>query len=227
MNIAKEKLAMMIDHSMVKADATEELVKKVCEEAKQYSFGAVCILPSYVPRAVELLKKSDVRLCVGIAFPFGAATTETKVFEAKEAIRKGADDIDMVMNIGRFKSKDYDFIKKDIASVVKIVKEEKVKENITLKVIIETGYLIDEEVINASKLIEDAGADFVKTCTGFGPRGTTIKDVRLIRGTVSGKMGVKVAGGIRTFEDALKMIEAGANRIGTSHSVEIIEGWHD
>lgn len=228
MSFTKKELAKMIDHSIVTPNPTEELVQRYCEEAKRYGFGAVSVNSSYVPLVAKLLKGTAVGLCASIAFPFGAVATDVKVFEARYCIEEGADEIDMVMNSGAFKSKNYDFVEEDIRAVVNASKEEgeKLRKNILVKVIIETGYLSDEEIVKASKLVKDAGADFVKTCTGFGPRGVTVHDIQLIRKGVGTKMGIKVAGGIRTFGDAIKLIEEGATRIGTSHSVNIIKEWH-
>ena len=217
MKLFKEQMARMIDHTNVRPYATVDDVKRLCEEALKYRFWSVCVNPPYVPLAAKLLKEAGVRVCSTISFPLGASITEVKVFEARKAVEAGADELDVVMNIGAFKSGDYEFVKKDIEAVVGS------SGGSLIKVIIETGYLNNEEITAASRIAEEAGARFVKTCTGFGPRGVTTHDIEVIRRAVSRKVGVKASGGIRTLKDALAMVEAGAERIGTSASVAIIE----
>lgn len=215
MNIAK-----YIDHTNLKSYATKEDIIKLCEEAKKYGFYAVCVNPYRVKLAKEHLKGTDIKVASVIGFPLGATPTEVKVFEAKKALENGADELDMVINIGALKDKDYEYVKKDIEDVTKVAHE----KGAIVKVIIETCYLSEEEKEIACKLAMEAGADFVKTSTGFGTEGATIEDVKLMRKVVGDKLGVKAAGGIRTYEEALAMINAGANRIGTSSGVKIIEG---
>ncbi|MDK2794544.1 MAG: deoxyribose-phosphate aldolase, partial [Caldanaerobacter sp.] len=208
MNIAK-----MIDHTLLKPNATKEEIKKLCEEAGEYGFASVCINPCFVDLAYEMLKDTDVKVCTVVGFPLGANTIETKVFEAVEAVKKGATEIDMVLNISMLKSGEYDYVKKEISEVVKAVKSH---GDIVVKVILETCYLSDEEKIKACEISKEAGADFVKTSTGFGPGGATVEDVKLMRKVVGENFGVKASGGIRSYVDAKAMIEAGANRIGAS-----------
>ena len=215
MNIAK-----YIDHTNLKSYATKEDIIKLCEKAKKYGFYAVCVNPYRVKLAKEHLKGTDIKVASVIGFPLGATPTEVKVFEAKKALENGADELDMVINIGALKDKDYEYVKKDIEDVTKVAHE----KGAIVKVIIETCYLSEEEKEIACKLAMEAGADFVKTSTGFGTEGATIEDVKLMRKVVGDKLGVKAAGGIRTYEEALAMINAGANRIGTSSGVKIIEG---
>ncbi|MDN5320000.1 MAG: deoxyribose-phosphate aldolase [Thermococcaceae archaeon] len=212
-------IAKYIDHTNLKPYATKEDIIKLCEEAKKYGFYAVCVNPYRVKLAKEQLKGTDIKVASVIGFPLGATPTEVKVFEAKKALEDGADELDMVINIGALKDKDYEYVKNDIAEVVKVAHE----KGAVVKVIIETCYLTDEEKEIACKLAMEAGADFVKTSTGFGTGGATVEDVRLMRRIVGDKLGVKAAGGIRTYEQALAMIEAGANRIGTSSGVKIVE----
>jgi deoxyribose-phosphate aldolase len=214
--ISKEQLAGMIDHTLLKPTATKKDIMRLCREAKKYRFAAVCVNPTYVSLAAKLLKNTDVKVCTVIGFPLGATTTEVKAFETENAIKNGAQEVDMVINIGMLKSGNYGFVKRDIEAVVKAA-----GDAIT-KVIIETCYLSDKEKVKVCMLAKKAGADYVKSSTGFGSRGATIADVRLMRKIVGKKMGVKAAGGIRTFEDAVAMIEAGATRIGTSHAMSIM-----
>jgi len=220
--ILKKDLAKMVDHTLVKPTATESEVVKLCEEAKKYRFGSVCVNPTYVSLATRLLKETDVKVCSSVGFPFGVTLPEVKAFEARRAVENGACEIDMVINIGALKSKDYETVKRDIEAVVDV---KRYQNDLVVKVIIETGCLTDEEKVMACKLAKEAGADFVKTSTGFIKGGATVEDVRLMRETVGEDMGVKAAGGIRTFKQALAMIEAGANRIGTSTGVAIIGGF--
>jgi len=220
--ILKKDLAKMIDHTLVKPTATEDDVAKLREEAEKYRFGSVCVNPTYVSLATRLLKETDVKVCSSVGFPFGVTLPEVKAFEARRAVENGACEIDMVINIGALKSKDYETVKRDIEAVVAVKRSQ---NDVVVKVIIEAGCLTAEEKVMACKLARAAGADFVKTSTGFIEGGATVEDVRLMRETVGEDMGVKASGGIRTFEQALAMIEAGANRIGTSSGVVIIEGF--
>lgn len=212
------KLASMIDHTLLKPDATREQLKKVCDEAKQYHFATVCVNSSNIPFVARELKGSGVKPIAVVGFPLGAASAQSKAFEAKEAIRNGAEEIDMVINIGALKSKDYATVYRDIVAVVEASKPHKVK------VILETSNLDHDEKVIACALSKTAGAAFVKTSTGFGSGGATVEDIALMRKIVGSDMEVKASGGIRSTEDAKKMIEAGANRIGASASVEIVTG---
>jgi deoxyribose-phosphate aldolase len=213
-------LAKMIDHTLLKPEATRTEVETLCSEAKQYGFASVCINPSFVPIASAVLKGTDVKVCTVIGFPLGATSTAAKVCEATQALQDGATEIDMVLNVGMLKSGDRDYVRNDIASVVAAVRS----RNALLKVILETCLLSDEEKILACSLAQKAGADFVKTSTGFSKGGATREDVALLRKTVGPSMGVKASGGIRTQEQALSMIEAGATRIGASASIFIVTG---
>lgn len=205
-----------IDHTLLKQDATPEQIIKLCEEAKQFDFMSVCVNPAYVPLAASMLEGSDVKVCTVIGFPLGMNLTRTKVDEAKLAIREGASEIDMVINVGMLKSGNYDYVMEEI----KLLKETAGK--LILKVIIETCLLTDDEIVTVCKLAKEAGADFVKTSTGFSSGGATIHAVKLMRETVGPEMGVKASGGIRTREDMLAMVDAGATRIGTSAGTKII-----
>jgi len=219
MNISKNQLARIIDHTLIKPTATKDDVIKLCEEAKKCNFGCVCVNPVYVFLAVQLLRGTDVKVSSTVGFPYGSTLPEVKAFEAKRSLENGAQEIDMVMNIGALKSREYETVKKDIGAVVNLKHS---FSGVLVKVIIETGYLVNEEKMMACRLAKEAGADFVKTSTGIAG-GATVEDVRLMRETVGKNMGVKAAGGIRTLKQALAMIEAGANRIGTSTAVALIE----
>ena len=206
----------MIDHTLLKQDATSEEIKKLCKEALEYNFASVCVNPANVELAAKILNGSLVKVCTVIGFPLGANTTKIKVLEAKDAVENGATEVDMVINIGRLKDKDYDYVKKDIEAVVN-----EVKGKALIKVIIETCLLTDEEKVIACKLASEAKADFVKTSTGFSTGGATPFDVKLMRETVGENMGVKASGGIRTSEDAKELIKNGATRLGASASIKI------
>jgi deoxyribose-phosphate aldolase len=221
LSVSREQLAKMIDSTNVKATATRSEIEKLCREAVQYEFGRVCVNPIYVKLAASLLKSSNVRVSSTVGFPFGISLSETKAFEARKALENGADELDMVVNLSALKSGDYEKVKQDIVAVVDV---KRLSKEMIVKVIIETTCLTHEEKIIACKLADEAGADFVKTSTGFFGTGATVEDVRLMRQTVSERMGVKAAGGIRTYADALAMIKAGANRIGTSSAVEVVKG---
>ncbi|MFH0948549.1 MAG: deoxyribose-phosphate aldolase [Elusimicrobiota bacterium] len=213
-----KKIASLIDHTLLKANATQEEIGKLCEEAKKYGFASVAVNPGYVSQAHKLLTGSSVKVCAAIGFPLGATTTTVKAIESSGAIANGADEIDMVINVGALKSGNYQVVLDDI----KAVREATCGK--ILKVIIETVYLTKEEKIKVCQLSKEAGADFVKTSTGFGPSGSgaTVEDIQLMRETVGPTMGIKASGGIRTQEDARKMIDAGATRIGSSASVAIV-----
>ena len=207
----------LIDHTLLAPQATKGEIKKLCEEAMQYHFASVCVNPCFVAYCAELLKGSSVNVCTVIGFPLGANTTTIKALEAQQALADGADEIDMVINVGALKDKDYDYVENEIKAL-KLLAGKKV-----LKVIIETCLLTDEEKVKACELAKDAGADFVKTSTGFSKGGATVHDVELMRKTVGDEMGVKASGGVRTKEEMEAMVKAGANRIGTSHGVDLLK----
>lgn len=205
------------DHTLLAANATKEAVLKLCSEAKEYNFMSVCVNPYYIGVAKEALKGSDVKVCTVIGFPLGQMTTKAKVFEAADAVKCGADEVDMVINVAALKDKECDYVKNEIHEIKEACNGK------LLKVILECCYLTKEEIAKASTLAKEAGADFVKTSTGFGKGGALAEDVKIMRETVGNEMGVKAAGGIHTLADFKAMVEAGANRIGCSHSVEIIK----
>ena len=213
------KLNKCIDHTLLKADATQESINELCRQAKEYDFMSVCINSSNIELAKEELKGTDVKICTVIGFPLGATTTESKVFETTDAIEKGADEVDMVLNIGALKSKNFDIVLRDISEVAKAAHN----KGKILKVILETCLLEKDEIIKACQLSKEAGADFVKTSTGFSTGGAKEEDVALMRKTVGDLMGVKASGGIRTLEKARLMIENGATRLGVSAGVQIME----
>lgn len=209
--------AKMIDHTLLKPEATKEQVKNLCEEAVQYGFHSVCVNSSFVYYCAELLKDSDVKVCTVIGFPLGAMSTAGKAAEAQAAVADGAGELDMVIHVGMIKSGDWDYVKQDIASVVEAAGDKAI-----VKVILETCLLTDEEKRKACMICKEAGASFVKTSTGFSNGGATVKDVALMREAVGSDMGVKASGGIRSFQDARAMVEAGADRIGASSGIAII-----
>ena len=212
------KLNKYIDHTLLKADASQEQIETLIEEAKKYDFASVCVNPTWVNFAAQALKATDVKVCTVIGFPMGANTPELKAFETSDAIQNGANEIDMVINIGALKSRNFDLVERDILAVVEAAK------GTLVKVIIETCLLTDDEKVRACQLAQKAGADFVKTSTGFSTGGATVEDVALMRKTVGPDMGVKASGGARSYEDALAFIKAGATRIGASSGVAIMEG---
>ena len=210
-------IASIIDHTLLKPDATEKDIRKICEEALTYGFASVCVNPFWVKLTRQLLRNSSVKTCTVIGFPLGANAPEVKVFETRNVVMNGAEEVDMVINIGALKSGNYEEVKRDIEGVVKAS-----GPHVKVKVILETGLLADEEKIKGSVLAMEAGADFVKTSTGFGPGGATAYDVALMRKAVDGCLGVKAAGGIRSYEKAVEMVKAGATRIGASSSIDIV-----
>lgn len=212
-------IASMIDHTLLKPEATAEQVDKLCQEALKCTFASVCVNPSNVAQCHKLLKGSPVKVCTVIGFPLGATTPTTKAMETRDAIANGAQEVDMVINVGALKSGDYDLVSRDIKAVVDAAQGKAI-----VKVILETALLTDEEKVKGCLLAKYAGADFVKTSTGFGPGGATVKDIALMRATVGPDMGVKASGGIRDYETAQTMVQAGANRIGASASVAIAKG---
>ncbi len=211
-----KELNKYIDHTILKPAATKEAVRKLCMEAKEYNFASVCINPCHIAFAKELLKDTDVNICTVIGFPLGANTTATKAFETENAYELGCDEFDMVINIGAIKDKNYDLVKSDIEAVVKAAKGK------CVKVIIETGLLTDEEKMMATKLSCEAGACYVKTCTGFADGIATVEDVKIMKANVTEGVKIKASAGIRTREDAVALVEAGAERLGTSAGISII-----
>lgn len=214
-----KELANMIDHTALKPDTTQEQVEKLCEEAREFNFASVCVNPTWVTLAAEMLKGAEAKVCTVIGFPLGATTTETKSFETKDAIEKGATEVDMVINIAELKAGNDDYIVDDIKAVV-----EAAKGKALVKVIIETCLLTDEEKKRACELAVKAGTDYVKTSTGFSTGGATPEDIKLMSETVGPNIGVKASGGVRDLEGAQAMIDAGATRIGASAGVKIVQG---
>jgi deoxyribose-phosphate aldolase len=211
-------IARMIDHTLLKADATKDQIEKLCSEAREYQFASVCVNPVWVKEAAQALKGSNVEVCTVIGFPLGATTTETKVFEAKNALENGATEVDMVINIGALKNDNLMTVEEDIRAVV-----QEAKGKAITKVIIETCLLTEKQKVSACQLAVKAGAEFVKTSTGFSNGGATFEDVALMRSTVGPEIGVKASGGIRSLTDMKKMIEAGASRVGASAGVQIMK----
>ncbi len=211
------KYNKFIDHTNLKQDATKDAITKLCEEAKEYDFASVCVNPGWVSYCADLLKGTDVKVCTVIGFPLGATTTASKVFETKDAIANGAEEVDMVINVGRLKAHDDDYVYEDIKAVVEAAKGH------TSKVIIETCLLTDDEKVRVCELAKKAGATFVKTSTGFSTGGATAKDVALMKKTVGEACQVKASGGVRTYDDMMAMIDAGATRIGTSAGCSLIK----
>ena len=207
----------MIDHTVLKADTPLETVKRICDEAMEYGFASVCINPCHVAYCADYLKDSDVNVCTVIGFPLGANTSAVKAFETKDAIANGADEIDMVMNIGALKDKNYDLVRDDVKAVVEAA------NGTLVKVILETCLLTEDEIKKACELCVEAKADYVKALSGFSTRGATIEDVRIMKEAVHGKAKVKAAGGVRTPEDMVKIVAAGADRIGTSAGCSLVK----
>ena len=214
--LTKQMLAQYIDHTLLKADAGDEDLKKLCKEARELGVFSVCVNPCNVEKAKKYLETDEVKVAAVVGFPLGQTTMESKAYETHEAIFNGADEIDMVINVGRLKDKDYEYVKDDISAVVLAAKGH------VVKVILETCLLDEDEKIMACQLAQAAGAAFVKTSTGFSASGAHIEDIKLMRATVGEKMGVKASGGIRTLKDAVKMIDAGATRLGLSATVNIL-----
>lgn len=211
------KMNKYFDHTLLAANATRSEVERLCKEAKEYDFMSVCVNPYFVPLAKKELAGSDVKVCTVIGFPLGQMSTKAKVFEANDAVKMGADEVDMVINVSALKDQDYDYVRNEIHEIKDAC------EGKLLKVILECCYLSKEEIKKASELAKEAGADFVKTSTGFGKGGAKAEDVKIMRETVGSDMGVKAAGGIHTLADFKAMVDAGANRIGCSHSIQIME----
>jgi len=226
--VRRAELARVIDYALVKPTHTATDVERACREVLEYGIRAICVLPPFVELAARLLRGSESRVCAVVAFPFGASPTEVKVREAEWVVERGADEVDFVMNVPLFKSGRLDEAFSDVAAVTEAAKRagERLGKEVIVKVIIETGYLSPGEIVEASRMVEEAGADFVKTCTGFGPRGATLEDVRLILSAVR-RARVKAAGGISSYNDAVEFVRAGAARIGTSRAVEILRSAPD
>lgn len=212
-----KEFAKYVDHTLLKPEAKKSDYIECFAFAKEHQTATVCIFPMYIELAKEYLKGTDVKVCTVIGFPHGTNTTASKVFEAQDAVKRGADEVDMVMSVSAFLSEEFDYVLEDIKAVVNAV-------NVPVKVIIETAYLSKEQIAHASKLVEEAGAAFVKTSTGFAGKGATVEDVKIMRAAVSEKMQIKAAGGISDMSDAVAMIEAGATRLGTSRTAGIISG---
>ena len=212
------KYASYIDHTLLKADASSKDIKRLCSEAIKYEFFSVCVNPSYIKLCKKYLKNTDIKVCSVIGFPLGNNETKTKVFEAKNAIKAGVDEIDVVLNIGKLKDKKYSYIEKELSSIVKVSKGKAI-----VKVIIETCLLTNDEIKVACEMVYASGVDYIKTSTGFSKHGATIEDVELIKEICKDKILIKASGGINDFEFMKKLIAAGATRIGTSHGVEIME----
>jgi deoxyribose-phosphate aldolase len=212
-------IARLIDHTLLKPDATQAQISQLCHEAREHGFAAVCVNPTHVKLCADLLRGSEVAVCTVVGFPLGATPSEVKAYESQQAIDDGASEIDMVINIGALKGGEYDLVERDIAMVTRTCHN----NSALCKVIIEAALLTDQEKIKACELAKKAGADYVKTSTGFGPGGATVNDVALMRRVVGPGMGIKAAGGIRSFADAKGMVEAGATRIGASAGVRILQ----
>jgi deoxyribose-phosphate aldolase len=221
-----EELAKTIDHTLLRPDGTASDVERLCREAVRHHFAAVCVFPYFVPLASDLLRGSDVKVCAAVAFPFGAESLRAKVVAAEEAVKRGADEVDVVMNVPAMLSGDFGCVRDELSSVVRAVHLRAVnggKGLVIVKAIIETCYLSTKMKKLACRIVEQAGCDFVKTSTGVGPRGATVQDVELLRECVGAHVGVKASGGIRTLHDAELMINAGATRLGTSAGVAILD----
>ncbi len=212
------KLAKYIDHTLLKPEAEENEIVKLCQEAAEFEFASVCVNPCNVLLAAKLLNDSQVRVCTVIGFPLGANTTAVKVFEATDALKNGATEIDMVINIGKLKEKNYSYVGEEIWKLAEAVKGKGL-----LKVIVETCLLTDDEIVKISEIVRDSGADFIKTSTGFSKAGAKVEHIRLMKSVLGDSIGIKASGGIRDYETAMAMIEAGATRIGASASVKICE----
>ena len=224
--LTKEQLAKTIDQTLLNPNVTIKTIQSFCISAKEYHFAAVCINPSYITTAKKILADTDVKICSVVGYPLGANSIETKVFEARDNIKKGADEIDVMINLGMLKSGNYSYIEKEIGVIISVIRREQMAEynkHINIKVIIENGSLTKREVKKICKIVEESGSDFIKTSTGFGARGVELDDVRLIREIVTRNIGVKASGGIRTFKDAQALIDAGATRLGTSSGVSIMD----
>jgi deoxyribose-phosphate aldolase len=227
---SKQQFAKMIDNTLLRPDATRDDMLRLCEESAKRHFASVCIFPCWVGTAVRALEGSDVKVCTVIDFPFGGGTRLSKVYETKNAIANGAKEVDVLLNISKFKSGDYEAIAQDLREVIEAARPANLMEDsrrVLVKIIIETCYLADAEKETASRLVRDAGADFIKTSTGTGRGGATVEDIRLIRRAVGpNAIGIKASGGIKTIENAMQMLDAGANRIGTSSGAALYDAYN-
>ena len=224
--LTREQLAKTIDQTLLNPVATPKDIEKLCINAKKEHFAAIVINPTNIVQAVKILGNTDVKVCAVIGYPLGANTIETKIFESRDCIKKGAGELDVVINLGAVKSGNYEYIERELGVLVSVIRREQIAEynrHINIKVIIETGILSKDEIKKVSSIIERSGADFIKTSTGFGVKGVELDDVRLIREVVTRNIGVKASGGIRTFEDAQALIDAGATRLGTSSGINILK----
>lgn len=224
--LTREQLAKTIDQTLLNPLATPKEVEHLCINAKKEHFAAVVVNPTNVVQAVKILGATDVKVCSVIGYPLGANTIETKIFESRDCVKKGAGELDVVINLGAVKNGDYGYIERELSVLVNMIRREQIAEynrHINIKIIIETGILSRDEVKKVSSIVERSGADFIKTSTGFGAKGVELDDVRLIREVVTRNIGVKASGGIRTFEDAQALIDAGATRLGTSSGINIIK----
>jgi len=224
--LTREQLAKTIDQTLLNPVATPKDIENLCINAKKEHFAAVVINPANIIQAVKILGQTDVKVCAVVGYPLGANTIETKIFESRDCIKKGAGELDVVINLGAVKSGNYEYIERELSVLVSVIRREQIAEynrHINIKVIIETGILSKDEIKKVSSIIERSGADFIKTSTGFGVKGVELDDVRLIREVVTRNIGVKASGGIRTFEDAQALIDAGATRLGTSSGINIIK----
>ena len=224
--LTREQLAKTIDQTLLNPVATPKDIEKLCLNARKEHFAAVVINPTNIVQAAKILGNTDVKVCSVIGYPLGANTIETKIFESRDSIKKGAGELDVVINLGAVKSGNYEYIERELSVLVSVIRREQIAEynrHINIKVIIETGILSKDEIKKVSSIIEKSGADFIKTSTGFGVKGVELDDVRLIREVVTRNIGVKASGGIRTFEDAQALIDAGATRLGTSSGINIIK----
>lgn len=224
--LTREQLAKTIDQTLLNPVATPKDIEILCNNAKKEHFAAVVVNPGNVVLAHRILRDTDVKVCSVIGYPLGANTIETKIFESRDCIRKGAGELDVVLNLGAVKSGNYEYIEKELGVMVSVIRREQIAEynrHINIKIIIETGILSKDEIRKVSSIIEKSGSDFIKTSTGFGFKGVELDDVRLIREVVTRNIGVKASGGIRTFEDAQALIDAGATRLGTSSGINIIK----
>jgi deoxyribose-phosphate aldolase len=224
--LTREQLAKTIDQTLLNPVATPKDIEKLCMNAKKEHFAAIVINPTNIVQAVKILGNTDVKVCAVVGYPLGANTIETKIFESRDCIKKGAGELDVVINLGAVKSGNYEYIERELSVLVSVIRREQIAEynrHINIKVIIETGILSKDEIKRVSSIIEKSGADFIKTSTGFGVKGVELDDVRLIREVVTRNIGVKASGGVKTFEDAQALIDAGATRLGTSSGINIIK----
>jgi deoxyribose-phosphate aldolase len=224
--LTREQLAKTIDQTLLNPVATPKDIERLCINAKNEHFAAVVLNPTNTVQAAKILSGTDVKVCAVIGYPLGANTIETKIFESRDCIKKGAGELDVVINLGAVKSGNYEYVEKELGVLVSVIRREQIAEynkHINIKIIIETGILSKDEVKKVSSIIERSGADFIKTSTGFGVKNVELDDVRLIREVVTRNIGVKASGGIKTFEDAQALIDAGATRLGTSSGINIIK----